>query len=1122
MINLTNAPIWIGPKEDATFSKSIASAITLTNIARSQGYKYRASLKKLFPSPGKCHFDSQFIDVAYAISQLKLTPKNTDEIFLKLRSYGDIDAQISAVVISDIRAALKSLFVHLWQAGKVLLPINFVIGHTSFSDEADNELFTFIQSFEPKDGSLTQDERIYYYVPRLLMATSWKSAKDFSLSDWANAHQLCLLHDAGELPFNFPMAKLPWNIFPKVLFERFGGGVRFGEEDLKNYSRWITSGKAKSINFDAFIGAGLHQLSKQTAPANKALKKERYRKTYASKVNESLSGLASSAEHQDCIEYFKTYSTTKDMDGSWVNISGRYPGREAFELTEIAAVWGNLIERYFKSRTRGRGLEEVKSVSSSLRFLQSYLFGYLPWWQDIFGIETFKTPRSPKQFLRGLFVGQSALGQNDTKPLSLLEFIELKRKKASTYNASIRHINDFFSFIESDYADNEEIAGLNFRNPISVRADAMPESRPSKTTKIPFRSELYPILLLFVYELEAFGMALAKASFDNPQSFNEDNFARCKSYQFNKSHLEMYQPKIHFAESTYTVQEFPNVFRWFRGNVTINGERKENILIPNLTNLRALILGIESGLRFASIRHLDKRTWDKDNYALSKDSSPTTTPQEGEYVARFYVNTDKSKKGPWSTFIMYRARRMLLREQEFWSSLDGIAPDCEVPYQDREFSKFAPLVPLFRRILSCQTISESHIDASWRELLTSFHRFVRGPMGLEDEMIKIVPRGNDPEAVEYSLNLDFPNEKGNPFCPVSVLAVHTPHACRATWATLRMNTLDISIIANNLGHDSQRTTLHYMSPLPQDMMKMLERADKALVSDVTRFNREAIIRADSKNSALYKSLSDDKEATIKNFGLVSLMNDWSLEDIGNQIDGIEALKSGPMAKIKFFDTHICPVGEVCPKEVIEATGGTKRCGTCQLAVVSVDHLPAITAKLNQIAENIRYLTSEKERLIARQEDDLVKKAWESTQLEAAQYIGWSKLQSILLDELKKIKDNLEPQEPSMYSHSPEIVKRQLTVIAAKESGAEMVLTRLIESDAYPSMTTPHVKAMAKKIERQILAGIDIEKLFQHGSADEVEVAVRGLQFMMKTKKISATQILAQLGSGQKLLGSNDE
>ena len=147
MINLTNAPIWIGPKEDATFSKSIASAITLTNIARSQGDKYRASLKKLFPSPGKCHFDSQFIDVAYAISQLKLTPKNTDEIFLKLRSYGDIDAQISAVVISDIRAALKSLFVHLWQAGKVLLPINFVIGHTSFSDEADNELFTFIQSF---------------------------------------------------------------------------------------------------------------------------------------------------------------------------------------------------------------------------------------------------------------------------------------------------------------------------------------------------------------------------------------------------------------------------------------------------------------------------------------------------------------------------------------------------------------------------------------------------------------------------------------------------------------------------------------------------------------------------------------------------------------------------------------------------------------------------------------------------------------------------------------------------------------------------------------------------------------------------------------------------------------
>jgi hypothetical protein len=233
------------------------------------------------------------------------------------------------------------------------------------------------------------------------------------------------------------MAKLPWNAFPKLILERFGSRLSYEEEDLKNYSRWITSGKAKAFTLDEFMSQGLHIANKVVAPKPTGKRKARYRQTVASKVNETLSELGVSSEHQDCIEYFKTYSTTRDMDESWTNIQGRYPGREAFELTSIAKTWGTLIERYFKSRTRGRGLEEVKSVKSSLRFLQSYLFGYLPWWQDIYGIQTFATPKTPKGFLRGLFVGQSALTEDDIKPLSLLEFIELANSENAGDSAKV-------------------------------------------------------------------------------------------------------------------------------------------------------------------------------------------------------------------------------------------------------------------------------------------------------------------------------------------------------------------------------------------------------------------------------------------------------------------------------------------------------------------------------------------------------------------------------------------------------------------------------------------------------------------------------------------------------------
>ena len=57
--------------------------------------------------------------------------------------------------------------------------------------------------------------------------------------------------------------------------------------------------------------------------------------------------------------------------------------------------------------------------------------------------------------------------------------------------------------------------------------------------------------------------------------------------------------------------------------------------------------------------------------------------------------------------------------------------------------------------------------------------------------------------------------------------------------------------------------------------------------------------------------------------------------------------------IRWHDTHVCPVGNQCPAEVIANIGAMNRCGICPLAAKCIDHLPAIDAKQSELHERIK-------------------------------------------------------------------------------------------------------------------------------------------------------------------------
>lgn len=57
---------------------------------------------------------------------------------------------------------------------------------------------------------------------------------------------------------------------------------------------------------------------------------------------------------------------------------------------------------------------------------------------------------------------------------------------------------------------------------------------------------------------------------------------------------------------------------------------------------------------------------------------------------------------------------------------------------------------------------------------------------------------------------------------------------------------------------------------------------------------------------------------------------------------------------QFFEpTHICPVGGMCPQEVMNIIAEKRRCGLCPLALKCVDNLDPIYAKQRDLMREIK-------------------------------------------------------------------------------------------------------------------------------------------------------------------------
>ncbi len=1061
----------------------------------------------------KAEFGGNFLDTALSFSALNSRNEGLSDLLDQLEEnlHG---LRPPACAIPAIKQGFKLLLVELWQQKAILLPTVFSPGTYFDPVPIGSEVYAFTRKFNPEsppEGIAEGDaRRMFYYMPRVIFAASWGNIGDVRLDELAELHRAQRQFMAGQSGMPAITSPVPWVLFLAELRKAFPESVSYSSDELVRYSQW-TTGNILEQSFADFVLA--HEKSDTKSDNNLLPKRRRANSKVVGELSEKdveeFLALAKSKRHADALTYYQEYSGKRRGGFDWLVELPRYPGRDHVSYDGLVMHWRTAMKAFLKHRKEVKGYEDEKSITSSLNHLSDYLFLYLPWWKELYPDSLVRLPTAPKDFGRYAFFYRSVDEPLEQYPATFPELLRLRRGRESQYVA-LKHIQLFFRFVESFFSEEKEIAGPDFRNPIFDEFDLPRVSKRTKTSKVVFPKAAYSYLIHYVYAVEAMGEYLLGKCLAN--EFSIDELRQLSLMRWLDTSVQGFVPFVRVRGRLAPITHVPNVFSWVTRLFKGEGGAPIERFVPHLTVVRVLVAAVETGSRLSGLRWLDRRTWDQENRGEQAIHEFSFQPS-GRYIYRLFVNTDKTKPKPWVPDIVFRVRSLLLRENAFQCSIDEPDMDEAVPYKGRKNSRFGHIVPLFRGASSANPITENIYQDYWVLLLVGFQEFYSGVLGRRTLFVKVtsIPRAKSSAEPKVIVS-----EDGTRYCPVSIRTINTPHACRATYATNRQGLMETSDIAMELGHSSTAVTGYYQAPRAEDLHERLEAADRAIFGDAERFEQDnaAYVRPDKPDSAMARSFMANREAAIQQFRVMPAITLWNTAETENlSAEAIEELRNGPMSLVRFHPTHICPVGDECPADVVKSVGDFKRCGMCPLALKGIDHLPAIAAKKNALLERIRYQLKQSDTLEEAGELDGADELWDSVELDTNEWIGWQLSEEVLAKSHAEIVAKGGSSDDANFYHAeePEIVRQHLQRVVRNSSEVEFLLCRIAESNAYPTMQTPQVQAVASGIRRRLLGGRDNRDFLSElpGPAD-VTLAASLLKTVMRANQLSLSELGNQL------------
>lgn len=971
-----------------------------------------------------------------------------------------------------LKSAVKLVLVDLWKKGFILLPLHFnlkVKGYSAdFLSIFENDLSINIRN--SVEGGDYFKKKYPQSILKIIRASDYKCFEDISIKEINSLHIYIMKSKRGDLINKCPNI----NFFIESFLKQIKINNEFFNYDPFEYNSWLVAffTRHKELNYLEYLDSrdDLHEyrldyVNKQT--------KERKKK----KKNKNIDSINIYTIEDEFLE--------KTVKHSWKDSIPHYDGY-SFNIKKDSKLWIHLFQKYLEHK-KENGYETLKNQYRMFNFFMNYIFFYLNLW-NMKNNNKINIPLSPKDFHRTLFfTNKNIKKENEKSPFTLVDFLNKKTTSNSVKNSFIREISNFFNFIIDFYSEEDEIWNKNLVNPFK-KIDQFREFKNRKTNKVIIPKSIYGKLKKYLFCLEFFGEYLLDKSLEYKFNVLNNSVDNLKTEDYG------FIPVFFFENKVYPLFEIPNTYfyrrRTFNKDMLINKNKitdnECNLItrrIPSITIIRAFILMLNTGLRGAQVSWIDIDTWDK------------YTKKDLNLYYKLNVNTDKVKDSQWQTYISKSVYDSLKKETFFQNSMRDDFMEKEIVYQNREQSRFPDIKPLFRGHTK-HGLPVNFRDF-WTDILWCFQNSVNFVEGTKHQLIKF----EKPEVMNILKN------NNNPYCKLNIKAIHTPHSMRATFCTHMSEYLERSEIASLVGHESDLITSEvYIKPEEITIIKKMDEAirifENGVNSDYFDNKSSVHVKPHLAGSSLQKAFSENRDQTIELFNITSISLNVNKDSEEQSLKAIKLLKDARMDQIVFETTHICPVGGICPQEVMNIIGEKRRCGLCPLALKCIDNLNPIYAKQRDLIREIKNGKEQLDLAIKKKDSEIsIHNIEDKVNLDIRELVSWKFSSDILSAHYEELKNDLN-LDKRYFVEMPDMVKNHLTKVSVANE-KEYLLTRLADANAYTSYNTPENKYKAEMLRRDIIKNIGIieHEDYYVSDNDKIEVFCAMIKNMMDSNGI---------------------
>lgn len=694
---------------------------------------------------------------------------------------------------------------------------------------------------------------------------------------------------------------------------------------------------------------------------------------------------------------------------------------------EIKKVWVSYQQRYLTQLREIKRIKNIKKDEKVIGQLNYYLFSLLP--------QGGYNPPYPVEF-----------GRKHIEGIGVPPF-----RKLVTKRDDISALERFFQYLEDISPFESDLIG--FVNPI-MSLDKPRELRSRQTKKKTFSINDFRFFYEMVHAIGEFAwyVAIRISEGNAPKKWAEILNFKNANLVLNTEEFD-FVPIVNFTKIDGTPIQVN--LRWLPISVLptvvvhlINSPNQWTH-IPNLLGIHEVITGLETGLRHIHIRWLDKR-----NFKANPVDSDLSTFD-------LLVNTDKVTNEwirPTAKSVLTALERQL--ESQSWIVADHF--DTELFYDYHELSDFGKICPIFMKYNEAQVYSASSMALLFKSLVYFFNQL---KVGVGQSKLELLP--DEIKSLKFNCRDDFETAMR---CRNKFTTMHTPHGLRASVVSIFAPILPPHIIGENItGHVSENMVRYY-TVIDSDYMDTVKQHNKNLIfGNETRRNNILSIRADGQMSRLRNAVAASPVIDVlRDYGAFSFANE---EMNGEVKSGMNAINGVTLDDIKINPTHICPLGNQCPPEIV-STIGAKSCGQCHYSIKTIDHLPRILAHCRALSRQFDHVKTQLSHASGGDASEEVLESIEGKLLcLGAELSAWALTAKVLTVNYEQLKD-------AVLVNKPEIISQKLLMVAKPDSELENLLVQCDEAIAYPELADSDLHADVAMVRARILAiGGSIEELF---------------------------------------------